>query len=440
MTSTPGTEQSRAVLIGTAHYSHLQPIPAAATNIGDLAGLLTGPGGAFTAGQCVTVPDPDRDTLGTAVGRAARSAIGVLLVYYAGHGLIDRRGRLHLTVPGSDPDDIRWTTVPFETLREEILDSPARARVLILDCCFAGRAFEAMADMPGLIAGQTDLRGTYTITSSSANEPSFAPAGGRHTAFTGALLTAATALPGGTLDELYHETDRYLHRSGHPRPRRRNIDIAGQLQLFGRAADTGDSAAMSGSTVPPEDRREKDTAETRLRRFADNGDSAAMSGSTVPPEDRREKDTAETRLRRFADNGDTEAMNAMGGILEKRGEEAEAETWYRRAIAANGDVRAMDNLGLLLEKRGKRAEAETWYRRAADTGDTDAMVHLAKRLRSRGKGVEAEALFRRAADKGDRGAMSYLAAMLELREKRAKAEIVNRRAAEKVVYNRRKAR
>ncbi|WP_233608703.1 caspase family protein [Nocardia stercoris] len=107
MTDTPHAEQSQAVLIGTARYDHLHHIPAAAANIDDLADVLTGPGGAFTGGQCATVLDPDRDTLGSAVGRAARAATRLLLVYYAGHGLIDRRGRLHLTVPASDPDDIR---------------------------------------------------------------------------------------------------------------------------------------------------------------------------------------------------------------------------------------------------------------------------------------------------------------------------------------------
>jgi hypothetical protein len=233
------------VLIGTSHYDHLAPIPAAAANVTDLDGILTGPGGAFITGHCAIVIDPERTEMGRVVSRAAREATGVLLVYYTGHGLLDRRGRLHLTVPGSDPDDIRWTTVPFETLREEILDSPARTKILILDCCFAGRAFEAMADVPGLVAGQTDLRGTYTIASCSANEPSFAPAGHRHTAFTGALLTANIATPGSTLDELYRETDRHLQRNGYPRPQRRNIDIAGELRLFGLPSGAAVSSVLA---------------------------------------------------------------------------------------------------------------------------------------------------------------------------------------------------
>ncbi|WP_433685398.1 caspase, EACC1-associated type [Nocardia sp. CA-119907] len=248
MTGAVGAEPSRAVLIGTARYTHLAAIPAATANVTDLADVLTRPGAAFTTGQCVTVLDPDRTGVGNEVGRAARGASGLLLVYYTGHGLLDRRGRLHLAVPGSDPADVRWTAVPFETLREEILDSPARVRVLILDCCFAGRAFEAMADVPSLVAGQTDIHGTYTITSSSANEPSFAPADHRNTAFTGAFLAVAAAAPASTLDELYRETDRHLHLAGHPRPQCRNIDIAADLRLFGQPQPpTTPAATMPGA-------------------------------------------------------------------------------------------------------------------------------------------------------------------------------------------------
>ncbi|MFE3195909.1 caspase family protein, partial [Nocardia sp. NPDC059240] len=281
MTEPRAQEGSRAILIGTSRYDHsLDPIPAIAANITDLAEILSGRGGAFTGTQCVTVTDPTRPSdVGDAVGLAAREATEVLLVYYAGHGLLDRKGRLHLAVTGSDPNRIRWTTVPFETLREEILESPARVRVLILDCCFAGRAFEAMTDLPGLVGGQTELRGTYTIASSSANEPSFAPLGERNTAFTGAMLAAAAEAPDGTLDELYEETERRLHRGGHSRPQRRRIDIAGEVRLFGRPGQ-------------------------------------------------------ENKYRWAAEAGDTGAMTSLGYLLSERGEQVEAETWYQRAADA----------------------------------------------------------------------------------------------------------
>lgn len=238
MSSSFERQVSKAVLIGAGEFEHdeLEPLPAAGRNVDDLLGLLTSPGGLFPPEHCVAVHDPGRPSqVGDAVGSVASEATSVLLVYYTGHGMIDRRGRLHLAVARSDPDRIRWTAVPFETLREEILDSDAQSRILILDCCFAGRAFEALSDLPSLVAGQTEIRGTYTIASCSANEPSFAPSGHRNTAFTAALLSAAS--PGVTLDELYRQTDRRLRREGYPRPRRRHIDVVGELQLFGPPLD-----------------------------------------------------------------------------------------------------------------------------------------------------------------------------------------------------------
>lgn len=58
-----------------------------------------------------------------------------------------------------------------------------------------------MSDNQGVITGQLDVAGTYTLTSTTANAPSHAPAGDRHTAFTGALAARAGQI-----------------RSAHPRP------------------------------------------------------------------------------------------------------------------------------------------------------------------------------------------------------------------------------
>lgn len=65
MTGSSGPRSSRAVLIGVARYDHpgLSPIPAAATNVTDLADALTG-------AAPRSRPNPDR--VGEAVSKAAR--------------------------------------------------------------------------------------------------------------------------------------------------------------------------------------------------------------------------------------------------------------------------------------------------------------------------------------------------------------------------------
>ncbi|MGW5388088.1 caspase, EACC1-associated type [Nocardia sp. NPDC003963] len=411
MTRPDGREGSRAVLIGTARYTDpaVPPIPAAATNLEDLHRVLTAPtGGGFAPEHCTVLPDPDRiRQVGAAVGAAANAATDVLLVYYTGHGLLDRQGRLHLALTESDPDpaQVGWTSVPFSALRGDILESPARARVLILDCCFSGRAFEAMSSGADLITGQTEIRGTYTIVSSAANEISFAPIGARNTAFTAALLEAASE-PGRSLDQLYRHADRLLLGGGRPRPRRRSTDIAGDLCLFGSAED-----------------------ELRHRSAAENGDAGAMFEHALALLDRGASADAETWFRRAAEQGDIRGMHNLGVLLGQRGLLAEADIWYHRAAVA-GHPGSMFNLGLRCQQQGALADAEAWYRRAAAADPhTSAMHNLAFLLEQRGAPAEAEVWFRRSAEAGDQDSMYNLALLLHRRCLNAEAETWLRRAA-----------
>ncbi|MGY0500879.1 caspase, EACC1-associated type [Nocardia sp. FBN12] len=430
---------ARAILIGTASYTHpdLTAIPAALNNLTDLRQILTSAGGAFAPEHCVVVPDPRSGTeVGEALAEAAGEATDVLLVYYTGHGVLDSRGRLHLTVTGTNPARPSWSSVPFQMLREEILESRATARVLILDCCYSGRAFEAMSDTTTVIAGETSIHGTYTITSSAANEASFAPRGDRNTAFTAALLAAAKAADL-TLDDLYRRTEQHLIDHGHPRPRRRSIDAAGGLKLLGatdelrfrRAADAGDVATMNSLGVLLHKRGDLDEAETWYRKAADTGHTSAIYNLGLLFEDRGGFDEAEIWYRKAAGTGHTRAMNSLGVRLDKRGELDEAETWYRKA-ADTGHTSAIYNLGLLLENRGEFDQAETWYRKAADTGHTRAMNNLGVRLDKRGEPDEAETWYRKAADTGHTSAIYNLGLLLEKNGQLDEAETWYRKAAD----------
>jgi len=171
------------------------------------------------------------DDVGAALSEAAATATDLLLVYYAGHGLVDDRGRLHLALAQTHPHRPRWTALPFDLLREEIAHSAATTRVLVLDCCFSGRAIETMTDDQGVIGGQLEVAGTYTLTSTSDNAPSYAPTGDRYTAFTGAVLRALDHADPLTLDQLYVVVDRDLAARNLPRPRRRVTNTAGNLAL-----------------------------------------------------------------------------------------------------------------------------------------------------------------------------------------------------------------
>jgi peptide/nickel transport system substrate-binding protein len=130
---------SRAVLIGTSSYQTLSPIVAIHNNLPALAEVLRADNyWGLPANRCVIVEDPGTtaDMLDP-VRMAAHDATDTLLVYYAGHGLVDpRRSELHLTLTGSDPQRI-YTAVPYVLIRDLLLDSRAARRIVILDCCNA---------------------------------------------------------------------------------------------------------------------------------------------------------------------------------------------------------------------------------------------------------------------------------------------------------------
>lgn len=193
MTEYPDPARSHAVLIGASRFPSapgLPEIPAVRANLAALRRALTDEQvGVLPPEHCLGVEDPQTIAdVGTALGMAAVAATDLLLVYYAGHGLVDDLGRLHLALATTMPERLRFTALPFTLLHEELANSPAATRVLVLDCCFSGRAIEVMADSEGVITGQLEVAGTYTLTSTPANALSHAPTGEQYTAFTGALL------------------------------------------------------------------------------------------------------------------------------------------------------------------------------------------------------------------------------------------------------------
>jgi hypothetical protein len=247
-------------------------------NIRDLKQVLTQPDGAgIRRGDCVHVLDATNlRTVWLSLQRAADEAEDLLLVYYAGHGVLDRRGHLYLSLPDTTRKSEHFTALDIGKLREVIGESNAANRVLILDCCFSGRAHEAMGaeDPAALATGQVEIEGTYTLTSTSANAPAHAPIGKEYTAFTGALLkTLKEGIPNGpellTLDEIYRNIFRELRAQNAPSPERRGVNNAGDLAL-GINHAFGQTAATSGSpraaeARPTARRQPTDTTRTPLK-------------------------------------------------------------------------------------------------------------------------------------------------------------------------------
>ncbi|MGV9308867.1 caspase, EACC1-associated type [Nonomuraea sp. NPDC003727] len=225
-----------ALLLGTGTHgsgSDLPDLPSVARTLADLReALLTRCG--LASVRVVLDPASPRE-MGAAIAAAA-SAEGPLIVYYVGHGLVSRRGALHLATAGtvSGVLGLEHTALPYDLLRRYLLDNVEGPLVVVLDCCFSGRAIDGMSD-PWDVA---EISGAFVLTSAGRSEPSFAPEGLRHTAFSGALLRLLAAPPPVlTLAGLHRRLSRELPAAGFPVPRVRTTGRVGELVLL-RAAHT----------------------------------------------------------------------------------------------------------------------------------------------------------------------------------------------------------
>lgn len=258
----PDPSNSYATLVGTSTYrsAGLPALPAVRHNLDDLHAILTDPGlGGLPAEHCVVVPDPaDVRTVYRELQRQAARATDTLIVYFAGHGLTGIRNELFLGLTDTDTAELPVSALAYDLVRGIIADSPARNRVVILDCCFSGRAAGDMAGEAAIL-GQVGIEGTYVLTSTQANAVALAPPGARHTAFTGELLRLLRAgVPEGpellTFGTIYRHLLHTMTSRGLPRPQQRGTGTADLLALTRNPAHAEPAPAepAPAEPAPPE--------------------------------------------------------------------------------------------------------------------------------------------------------------------------------------------
>jgi DivIVA domain-containing protein len=231
----PDGANSRALLIGTASYEHLTDVPEIRNNLRALKDSLVRHTG-LPPDHCRTVPDPrDQVEVGSEVEEATKAATDLLLIYYSGHGLVASDGLLHLATTQTSQPLAHWSGIPFKHLHHAIQVSRAKKKVIILDCCFSGRA-AVLAGEESNILGQITANGTFTLTSSPANEPSISFDGRGYTAFTGALvrlLENGSPRAGAmlTLKDVYIELLHHAQTHHQPEPQRLGTSTAELIPL-----------------------------------------------------------------------------------------------------------------------------------------------------------------------------------------------------------------
>jgi hypothetical protein len=178
-----------ALVIGNNGYRHLPKLATAGNDARALADLLR----ARYGFEVELLLDADRDQLVQAINsyRASLKDGDNLLIYYAGHGLIDEpteRG-FWLPVDAQPGNEARWLDVAL--VSSNLRAMQARHILVIADSCYSGSLMRAPGaaglDDAAVLQRIRDRRARMALTSGSL-EPVVDGVGTGHSIFAGALL------------------------------------------------------------------------------------------------------------------------------------------------------------------------------------------------------------------------------------------------------------
>jgi uncharacterized caspase-like protein len=282
-----------AVLIGVSAYNSAEfpPIRAARNSLQAMYAMLSDPKlCAWPPEQITVIANPaTAPDLADQIADLAENTSRVLLVYYVGHGILSARGELCLTVTSTRPDRPKISGLAWETVAEILGTCPARTRLVILDCCFAGQAIEALAgSTKASLADLTHIQGVYTLTATTRNRTAHVPPprqqGVACTSFTAELRDLIrSGLPGRpaqlTFGDIFPALAQRLRAKGLPAPSQRGTDTAHQFPFTANAAtqlqEKRTSTDETAQTVPVLDR----TDSHRAIRLLDDAIRLAHTGT-----------------------------------------------------------------------------------------------------------------------------------------------------------------
>lgn len=312
-------ERSRVILIGTATYQDptLPDIPAVRHNVEALGEVFRDPAlGGLAEDSCRTLVDSTWHDAIEKVSDWCGEAQDVLVVYFSGHGLVGSDGSLLLAFSDTKPEN-RVTAVRISDLRLSIQESPALTRVLILDCCYSGRAIPALGAAQVDLLGELDIKGTYTLTSAPRDLRSLYREGERYTVFSGELIStlrdgiaAEPVLL--SVDAVYRHLRRTMRHNNLPEPKQLHSDSASALALVRNAAFVG---ADSNNGVPDPGRDPFDHADVLVRRAGEDQRDRLVLASAA--RDRRWPALA--RLRMAGELARLAEVDAAAAVLESLG-------------------------------------------------------------------------------------------------------------------------
>ena len=183
--------QRVALLIGNQIFhpeSGLPPLRGPANDIAALSRLLGDPTrGRFEVHEFM---DKTSQEVTRSIEQALNNAISedLFLIYYSGHGRLDRSGRLYLATADTLQDVLFSTSVRARDLSDLVELSNCQQVVLVLDCCYSG-AVGLRGDVGSELHIVDKAHGFYIMTASTGIQA----ARETETAVDGAVMGSFTA-------------------------------------------------------------------------------------------------------------------------------------------------------------------------------------------------------------------------------------------------------
>ena len=207
-----------ALIVASSEYRDptLKQLRAPGRDACDLAGVLGD--SAIGMFEVRTLIDTPTDQLMRDIARFCNQAgpSDLLLVYLSCHGILDDRGCLYYAAIDTERDLLSATAVAAQWLTDQLDDSRARRKILLLDCCHSGAfAKGRKGDSALALKDRFSGRGNIVLTASRATEYSFEGASvigeGVGSVFTRAIVDGLRTGQADrdkdgrvTVDDLYH--------------------------------------------------------------------------------------------------------------------------------------------------------------------------------------------------------------------------------------------
>lgn len=168
----------------------------------------------------------------------------LVLIYYSGHGKLNRKGRLHLATVDTETKVLDTTSISVESLRHLIDISSVSKVILILDCCYSGRIGDVFfkSSVDDYLQQVSDARGLYVLTASTAIQVAQEKEGDSYSLLTKHILEG---IRGGKADydddgyisinDVYRYASERMQHHGIQEPMKWDINITGTDLLIARA-------------------------------------------------------------------------------------------------------------------------------------------------------------------------------------------------------------